>query len=648
MGSIEYQGKEKMANYWQVKQSNHSRFPILNIESPFWSVDSETYETKILNEDESAKKWAAMRDLCGGNALAYDSQQLKKLEGQFGGIPDQILTAMKGNVSEDNLFHKLHNRLLQGQKTRGEISDVVRSITDAIMEDYKSGAMSPNARDFAGELLLGKWNKNTSQLESTKVTVLLDFHDYEAVGSIYSASSRKQLNHCLLDTETTEQSETVCALTGEKIPVETLKSPQPTLPKIGLTYLMSMNKDADCHYRYRLISTGIIPIGVDTYRELTNSLQKITEPAKRGLTWNAIPSPKPKGVDLLIIYLETLPEADLQMASMFSEAPQEEQRENAFEHICKTVCEALRGNPAIEPHSALRLFVISAIDPGRKQMVVNTSFTVRDVFLGAEQWETGSSNVPLFSLPVRIDSTTTQQTTQMPSPASIMELFKSQWNRLGHGRSDVSGITLSEVYDVYIPGSPRMRRNSKKLLRLLLLRTEPLLIGIGGVIKNPGENEKSWKDFTAMARNHCLAVVAFLGILLSKLDITKEKYMYEVPFNVGRMLNLADTLHHEYCKIVRKSVPMRLMGNAHLSVALNNPEKALSMLAERIGIYQAWATTAKSDSVGGEIDPRQAKLTLEQLGLIVELLKGKTIPSKAADSDRAQILLGYLARHEKE
>lgn len=117
--------------------------------------------------------------------------------------------------------------------------------------------------------------------------------------------------------------------------------------------------------------------------------------------------------------------------------------------------------------------------------------------------------------------------------------------------------------------------------------------------------------------------------------------MKDTFFYVGRFLSLLDTLHYEYCNNVRGgSIPPQLLGNAHLQIALDNPLTAIDMLARRIGVYQAWAKREQGENV------KLAKWTIGEIGKITDLLSEKEIPSSTSSVERAQILLGYLARAE--
>ena len=117
--------------------------------------------------------------------------------------------------------------------------------------------------------------------------------------------------------------------------------------------------------------------------------------------------------------------------------------------------------------------------------------------------------------------------------------------------------------------------------------------------------------------------------------------MHSSPFLVGRMLALADTLHKEYCTHVRKSeIPPQLVGNALMPVALENPTAGLARLSERIVPYHAWANAATGDGIG------LAKWTLQQFGQVADELGKQALTERCNDAEKAQMLLGYLARPE--
>ena len=118
--------------------------------------------------------------------------------------------------------------------------------------------------------------------------------------------------------------------------------------------------------------------------------------------------------------------------------------------------------------------------------------------------------------------------------------------------------------------------------------------------------------------------------------------MQQASFLVGRMLALADLLHREYCRHVRDgNIPPQLIGNSLMRTAMEDPQKGLARLLERMTVYQGWANTAQEGELG------LAKWTLGRFGQVAAHLARVDLPTRTTDAEKAQLLLGYLAREEQ-
>ena len=114
--------------------------------------------------------------------------------------------------------------------------------------------------------------------------------------------------------------------------------------------------------------------------------------------------------------------------------------------------------------------------------------------------------------------------------------------------------------------------------------------------------------------------------------------MAEPGFLLGRFLSLADTLHAEYSKEVRKDIPPQLLGNALIPTAISSPAKGLARMLERIRVYQAWAR--KSGTPLG-------RWSCGEMGKIANEVAPQLPDRRLNEAEQAQLLLGYLARSEK-
>ena len=127
--------------------------------------------------------------------------------------------------------------------------------------------------------------------------------------------------------------------------------------------------------------------------------------------------------------------------------------------------------------------------------------------------------------------------------------------------------------------------------------------------------------------------------------------MNEPAYLVGRLLGLSDKLHVAYCQAVRKEIPSTIIGNSLLSSALDNPVAALAVLADRLRIYIGWAKTLEWAKAGSEQDViafRTGRRALTEFADVERALGGRLPETKPTDEMKALMLLGYLARSERD
>ena len=71
--------------------------------------------------------------------------------------------------------------------------------------------------------------------------------------------------------------------------------------------------------------------------------------------------------------------------------------------------------------------------------------------------------------------------------------------------------------------------------------------------------------------------------------------------------------------------------------AIDSPTQALAQLALRIAPYLGWARTNSTKSAG------LSHYFLKELGKVGAKLEGSDLPLRLDDSERAQLLLGYVS-----
>jgi hypothetical protein len=404
-----------------------------------------------------------------------------------------------------------------------------------------------------------------------------------------------------------------------------------------------MNEDAECHRRYGKISLGIFPVSKDAVKAMYGALEWSVARERKGKTWHGIPNIKRKQ-DLVIAYLEEMPEVPVEVASLISEFDSEdgEMEEADYEQRSGVVCKALQGEKGLNKDSKVNILVLTKVDEGRGQVVLNGSYTIENIINSVDQWLIAAKNRPHFSvlLPGKKGEDAKIVEPFCPSPAEIMRCLQNQWVRNGMDKCGVSGIALRQVYDLFFGEGRLLQESVQMVLSLVLQRLRQLLIGFASA-----DHARNIQDYSIEARRIVLTGISILAIVLHKLEIKKEDYMKNAAFKVGKLLAFADGLHAQYCKLQMKrkgDLPPQLIGNMYLPVAFENPNKALALLGDRLRIYYAWASKVQGDEY------KLVKWMMSEMGRISSELENVTWPSMADDAVKAQVLLGYLARSKSE
>lgn len=488
-------------------------------------------------------------------------------------------------------------------------------------------------------------------------------YSYEVKRTVKKAHRARDEGDSGITTPKTTALPPACAYTGST-ELWTGPFPRVKLPVLGKEfYIFSMNSDAPCNVRYHhLTDSRAAPVGRRLVLDLQDTLHFILAEERKGRTWRSIASEKPGVFDQLIVYVEGKPDIPAVVADFFGEAGDTEQE---FSADASAVCEALDGIRQARPGSRLNLFILRKASEGQAFVILSESPTVEEVLAGAEWWNLAARNVPLgkptdeycISLPILNKSRKLERRKPSePYPGQVAALLSEVWPSKAGGsayqtrarKDKLRGIAFSQVLDMMLQRPAKAELAAKKVLSLCLSHTGPLLRGLGECRHR--QKQESWRAYSDKERLTALRAVSTLGIALYVLQSKKEDYMHEAAFQVGQLLSLADRLHRCYCTVVRGgAMPPNLIGNSVFDAALDNPERALALLAERVRVYLAWASTA--EPAGDEqkrIATLEAKKILRLYRPLAAALHEQGVPDSCGDILKAHMLLGYLAGQESE
>jgi len=666
---------------WTLRDGQHSSFPFVQPKHPLWAgigtpdedlnvkgvLDRKTKDrhtllaeikkTAVFNKD-AFKNWPGMGLL---KSLKRRYPQLATLEDvQASVVPRTIkrfLLACQKDLAPQPLLLQIATRL-------------VDEIDHHPQEIWLNVAIA---------LLLGKLNKSKTGRESAGALL------FEAEGSqfpIYNKGLIAIVSNALKEAGAAApdgQAHGTCALTGSRGPLVTRNFPQPGLHVLGQTYIFSKNKEIPANDRYGRFAAEAMPVGQNLAEKLAAALKLLTSDERKGVTWQPIPGEAPKQSDLLVAYVEGVPEA--KAAEMVTEgSPEDDFAEEEsvttseeaasvaeFERRTERIIEAVGAKLGADfRKTPVQLMVLRRLDTGNRKVVYAGVPTVGDLYDAAKAWASGERNVPSWlTLPVPRKGERKPRPMSPPhvAPLGVIGSSKRLYIRGDTKVVEVLGLSAAEAFGLFLDvgGDKKMLANgrAKRMLRLLLARRLDLMARTAHTLRR-GITVGKKLDFreTSKKSDEALRTVTLLGVLLYKLGREEKTYMNETAFKLGQLLAAADVVHAGYCADVRGGdVPPSLLGNQVFTMAQSAPTKALATLCQRWKPYDGWAKKAARDTKHADgllaskekdkqrrgWDIKKALRYAREMGPLAAELAPALEGCCIDEAFRAELLLGYMA-----
>ena len=412
--------------------------------------------------------------------------------------------------------------------------------------------------------------------------------------------------------------------------------PDVTASILGKVILRAMNHESQCQYRYGTIKEASCPVGAGSRRTMKSALEWLTDPSRKNLTW----VPADQG-ELLLAYPSVLPPDPPGLASFFGGVSDKNTAEPArFENCAQDVVGTLQGLVAKDSNLDIRVIVLRKMDKARTRVSAQRRYLATHLIQAAKVWQQGCENVPRILIREFVAKAKAEwRESPTPFPLEVARVLNAVWSRDREkvAASAISSFDTNDAICLLLDDGPFLQMVARRGVYAATHGLLGLILALGHA-----HAQGNVAEIDSGQRRHASLLPSILGLLLFKLDIRKENYMTASPYLVGRLLSLADQLHYHYCQHVRKGqVPPQLMGNALMTTALEEPKKALALYSNRILPYQAWARTSSGDEAA------LARYFLGELGNVCSEMEQAALPDRCADSDKAQMLIGYLARPAK-
>lgn len=488
----------------------------------------------------------------------------------------------------------------------------------------------------------------TSAAEAKKkVNILLDIPDWDDIGGSHPVTSTKtaMFINTLLSARDGSGGVISSPATGgtdaygQSVNQAGEKFDDITVGGLGRIILRAMTKDAPCQYRYGKADADSFIVGEDSRRQAKGALEFLAKRDARGKTWQF------RGGNLILIYPERdLPELNELHTADFCSLPEEDNDQGdmlaTFVARAERIAKTFEGRPH-ESEVPIHLIVLRKPDGHRTKVAAHHFFTMSHLIESASRWTAGAGSCPpiAFARWGKEKGKRDDIVPEVPFPGEVVNWLNTYWVRSGESQGKVSTFRLEDALSLLLADN-----GSEKSLATHAIRQA--IANWTGFLAPHGTNQRSAVvlKFTDKRSSALRCLPAILSILLHKLGHTKEQLMSSPAFLVGRLLALADGLHFQYCLGVRNgSTPPQLFGNALMQTALETPQTALALYAQRILPYQAWATTARVQPNTNSPEGL-AKWLLGQLGETCSQIALADVPERANDADKAQMILGYLAK----
>jgi hypothetical protein len=415
-----------------------------------------------------------------------------------------------------------------------------------------------------------------------------------------------------------------------------------SLPFLGRVILRSQAKTIPAQKRYHLCESSTFPVGSEVRKRIKAALEWISNPERDGETFGVAGNE-----ELLFAYPHTLPEAKISLTKMFgAQEDKSYEKKDTFERLAKTVIKQLQGLGKAVADTELEIFSLrKKRDDARTKVVYYQNTSVETLERASREWHEGCQNIPSMdvrdwsedksektgrSYPVKVDGLTV-------FPVKLHRYLNAIWKQDGtRADSNKSKAKLFEPTDG---------------LRLLLEQHDK------GLVKHMTDRfvQHAQGYFITLCRStgkHELSNLpnkkiypSISGLLLKKQGKSKEDYMKESAFLLGRCLRVTDEIHRLYCEVVRKKeLPPELCGSSLLIGMMESPGTTLSQLAMRSAPYIKWAKGGSDKGGKGGL----VWFWLRQWEDIADQLHTQTWPKRLIPEDRAQLFLGYLASFPKK
>lgn len=645
---------------WKYEPANGQSFPVFNIKPLYWAATDELRE--IIKDTKknlgTGQNVYSIEKVVTGSSVLWDKRAKEKVKKCFQ-LAEQCVLLINEPPQEVSSIAVLAKRA-----TKCTADSLFNGIRDIAIKKIRNG--DETIKGWLDKLIFCTTEKKTGAKD---ISIVLELSDRSAYAYPPTHDKvQRWFNRRLMEIETAnmEFSSDLDAFGEAATGASAKKFPPADLPRLGRVIIRAMNSESPCQRRYKRVDAASFCVGKNMRQTMKDSLEWLGKEERKNLTWRDVSGvcgfTKRNGKTVpipgvLFAYPSILSDTPPPIPVIFAgEEGVSDLDGSRFAAAAKRVVDGLSGILRERPDAEIRVFVLTKADKARTKLLLSKCYAATRISKSAEEWQTGAENIPRICLNIGIGKKEKANwiTPFTPFPTEVVSCLNVVWNREGSRAEQVPEVNIGEGLSLLLEVPPYEERTANHLLQRAIRNSAKLLLALGHA-DHRCDGSFTWNKNTKSQAKYANLLPCILGLLLDKLNYRKGDYMHSAPFLVGQIMSLADTLHKEYCRKVRATrkedvatektedegsrtsgLPRQLIGNAAMSIAMDNPVEGLSRVGERILIYQSWANTARDIGYAG--------WALGEFRRISEELSNLTLPEESTDADRAQMLLGYLSR----
>lgn len=646
--------REQIKNCWSVGDGNKNQFPAIKLTFPLlpegnkaykeWKENhkkpsQEDFESFISGQIElHTSKYTSIADRIELHALNLSSIS------EWPSYRKKIIEKMQlfKSVTSNEKFFKLFERFVLSPRNGVQILDEVF----AIIQNSLKGRSIDELVEIANLLFGTELDAKGAVKGGKRTTLLIDTFPLDDVDR-YATSLKEvpSLSRALFSFENVMENKhkTVCALTGNLSTPVTKKFPSEKLSVIGSTIIFAKSDTSGpTVQRYGRWKTDAYIVDKALINKLAASISFLASEKQKNITWKKIPSSTGSSPNLLLAYC--VDDLSIPIGDLISPDPEMVDMDD-YKDATETVLNLYSGSN-LKPDSVVEVSEFIALDKANRKISFSFATDLQELMFAAEDWNRACKNSPDFKLLAAVRKDTKLLAPWSIEPVKFNFLSKLKYIRDGSESLSVPGMKFSETMKLFFSLNLDEQKTAEHWLIRFTDQYEPLF--------NLCSQTKSYYLATGTQRRQraspklntqALIATTLLSILLYKLNRTREVYMNDFAYQLGQLCSALDELHIAFCHAERSGdVPNTTIGNMLYGMALQNPLKALSVLASRIKPYEAWAKRSKNLVT----DDKAIKAGLYANSWINKVSSNLHLliqehPIEITDTYKTELMLGYLA-----